>query len=115
MVASVSVPSNPKIVSGQVREVLEIADRLELVARQDRREPQRLGAVGGGGPIDHPVDPDADRLERAAATEHAGHAARDEQPGVDEGVEEGGLVRRPGPEGRHRQTSLAIRSRLALV
>ena len=49
----------------EVRERLQVAGRLELVAGEHRREAQRLGAVGLGGPVDGLVDREPDVLELA--------------------------------------------------
>jgi hypothetical protein len=100
--------------AGEVGERFEVADGLEIVARQQRRKAKLLGLLRGPPPSDERRERLAHLLEVAAASVDAGDAGLDQQSLLDELRRELSLLGRGRAQLGH-QTSLAISSRLAFV
>ena len=88
--------------AGQVGKGLQIPDRLEVLARQDRRKPQLLGLRVGGGTGDQRAHPFADVLEHTAPAIDPRYPGLDQHPAVDQLSEQRRLVGRGRPEVSHR-------------
>ncbi len=73
--------------AGQVGEGLQVADGLELVARQHGREAQLLRGVRRRGARDQLVDGAPHLLEGLAPAVDAGNPAGDQQPGFEQFAE----------------------------
>ena len=100
--------------SREVRERMQVADRLDLLARQQRREPHRLRRLRLRRRRDPGIDAVADVLERGAPALEPGDTAGDEQPVLDQLVAEGRLIR-GGLTNLAHQGSFAINSNAASV
>ncbi len=94
----------------EVRKRSQVPALLELVAREQRREPHRLSTARGRFVAEPAVQPGAHRLEFAAVSVDPRDAGLDQQTMVDERAEQLGLIGAGGTNGTHAYTSLAISS-----
>src|ERR1019366_4159704 len=83
-----------KDAAGEMREGLQVADRLEIASRKQRWKAQLLGLLGSAGPCDHVADAPAYLLEVRTAPIQAGHARLDQKASIEQLGEEGRLVGR---------------------
>ena len=78
--------------AGQVGERLEVAAALELMPREQGREPHPARAVGDRRARQPALECDADVLELGAVSAEPGHAALDQKASPQQLAQEGRLV-----------------------